>query len=62
MPRPFGNCAYSYRNDRGKPVFAPSSEGLGQCHVVARVDQLEPVDREVVVLEQVHGRPPALPA
>lgn len=27
MPRPFGNCAYSYNNHRGKPVFAPSAEG-----------------------------------
>jgi hypothetical protein len=27
MPRAFGNCAYSYRNNRGKPVFAPSPEG-----------------------------------
>ncbi len=27
MAPPFGNCAYSYENNRGKPVFVPSDEG-----------------------------------
>lgn len=27
MAPPFGNCAYSYENDRGKPVYVPSVEG-----------------------------------
>ncbi len=27
MPPPFGNCAYSYENNRGKPVYVPSDDG-----------------------------------
>ncbi len=35
---------------------------VGERGVIARVEQLEPVDQKVVVLAQRHGRPPALPA